>query len=163
MPGKARCATLDSLALLMMLNWLSENCVPLPLKTRVRARLGVSTIIPGVLPAEMGETMGCTSRTASTMNTPAVPLPELTLLVRKARYLRPLVCVLLEGVLPPQLSHIRLAGSRNIRRIRAFFKPGTPTSCRIITWMQEQRIIAKEEMPSFKVSEFQSSCARVQL
>src|ERR1035437_32353 len=114
-----------------MLNWLSENCVPLPLNTRVWARLGVSTIITGVLPTEIGAVGPRTSVSALTIYTPAAPLPELTLLVTKARFL-----VLLEG-LPPQLSHIPLAGSRNNRRIRAFLKPGTPTSCRIIAWMQE--------------------------
>jgi hypothetical protein len=70
----------------------------------------------------------------------------------KARYATPLVFVVLGALLlPPQLSHVKLAGSRNDRRIRTFLKPGTPTSCRIITWMQEPldartRIIAKEEV-----------------
>jgi hypothetical protein len=41
----------------------------------------------------------------------------------KARYLRPLVLAALEGVLPPQLNHIKLPGSSHIRRIRIFFKP----------------------------------------
>src|ERR1700686_3398737 len=68
----------------------------------------------------------------------------------------PLVCVLLGGVEPPQLSHTQ-AGSRENKVIRnrfkllfrLLFKRGTPTSCRIITWMQEwearKRIIAKQE------------------
>jgi hypothetical protein len=69
----------------------------------------------------------------------------------KARYATPLVFVVLGELLPPQLNHVKLAGSRNNRRIRTFLKPGTPTSCRIITWMQEPldagtKIIAKEEV-----------------
>jgi hypothetical protein len=55
----------------------------------------------------------------------------------KARYATPLVFVVLGELLPPQLSHVKLAGSRNNSRIRIFLKPGTPTSYRIITWMQE--------------------------
>src|SRR5208337_2348610 len=138
MPGTVTCATLDSLALLMMLNWLSEDCVPLPLKTRVRARLGVSAIIPGVLPAKIADAAGRTSVSALTIYTPAAPVPAVTLFVMKARYLRPLVFVPLGEEAPPQLSNIKLAGSRNNRRIGTLFKPGTPTSCRIIAWMQEQ-------------------------
>ena len=122
----------------MMVNWLSEDAVPLLLKTRVWARLGVSTIIPGVLPAEIGDRNGRTSVCALTIYTPAVWLPDETLFVMKARYATPLVFVVLGALLlPPQLSHVKLAGSRNDRRIRTFLKPGTPTSCRIITWMQE--------------------------
>src|SRR5450631_3388038 len=129
-----------------MVNWLSVNCVPVPLNTRVWSRLGVSTIIPGVLPAAIGATAPRTSVAALRTNTPADPLPEPTALVTKARYLRPLPPPLLEGVVAPQLSRIRLAGSTENNRIRALFKPGTPTLCRIITWMQELRIIAKEEV-----------------
>src|SRR5208282_2901832 len=128
MPGKITLEAAVSLPLLMMVNWLSENCVPLPLKTRVWARLGVTTIIPGVLPTEIGVVAGRISFSASTIYTPAAVAPALTLLVMKARYLRPLVCVLLPGGEEPQLSHVRLAGSRNNKRIRIFFKPGTPTS-----------------------------------
>ena len=136
MPGKVTCAAFCSLALLMRLNWLSEEGNPFPLKTRVWARLGVSTIIPGVLPAEIGVAGPRTSFCASTINTPAAIVPALTLFERKARYLIALVDVL-PGELAPQLSNVRLAASRNNRRIRALFKPGTPTSCRIIAWMQE--------------------------
>ncbi len=60
-PGKAMLPAADSVALLMTVNWLSENCVPLPLKTRVKVRLGVSTIMPGVLPAKIGAMAGRTS------------------------------------------------------------------------------------------------------
>src|ERR1039458_795399 len=66
---------------------------------------------------------------------PGDKVPAETLFVMNARYATPLVFWVLEAP-PPQLRHIRLAGSRNNRRIRTFFKPGTPTSCRIITWMQ---------------------------
>ena len=121
----------------MKLSWLSEDCVPLPLKTRVWARSGETTIIPGVLPAEIGAEAGRISFSASTTYTPAAAVPALTLLLIKARYFRPVVGALPEGA-APQLSHIRLAGSRNNKRIRIFFKPGTPTSCWIIAWMQEQ-------------------------
>src|ERR1017187_2407226 len=103
----------------MMLNTLSEKCVPSPLKTRVRARFGVTSIIPGVLPAEIGATAGRTSLEASTTYTPADALPALTLLVRNARYLSPLVCVLLEGEEAPQLSH-RLVGRMKSKKISTF-------------------------------------------
>src|SRR5258708_39781898 len=96
-PGKVWCPMAVSVALLMTVNWLSENCVPFPLKTRVRDRLGVSTIIPGVLPAEMGATGARTSFAASTIYTPANPVPALTQLVKKALYLRQLHTPLLEG------------------------------------------------------------------
>src|SRR5277367_4674743 len=56
----------------------------------------------------------------------------------KARYLIPLVDEPLPEELPPQLRQIRQAGSRNSRRIGTLFKSWTPTSCRIITWMQEK-------------------------
>ena len=139
MPGKVTCAAFCSLALLIRLSWLSEDCVPLPLKTRVCARLGVTTIIPGVLPAGNRDLRSheyhfvrrrCRCRPTA--------VPALTLFVMKARYLRPLVWRARRGRGAPQLSHVRLAGSRNNSRIRTFFKPRTPTSCRIITWMQEK-------------------------
>src|SRR5208282_4373939 len=114
------------------------------LKTSVWVRLGVTAIMPGAVPAAIGPTNGRTSVAALTIYTPA-PLP--TLFVMNARYLTPLVCGPLD-LLPPQLSHSKLAASRNRkhRRIGTLFKPGTPTSCRIIAWMQELRIIAKEEI-----------------
>src|SRR3979411_2676668 len=96
----------------MMVNWLSENCVPSPLKTRVKVRLGVSTIIPGVLPAEIGETNARTSLAASTIYTPANPVPALTLFVTKARYLSPLPLPLLAGEVEPQLCGMQKAGTR---------------------------------------------------
>jgi hypothetical protein len=100
--------------------------------------LGVTTIIPGVLPAEIGERGPRVSFTALTTYTPAKVL-AVTLFETKARYARPLVLELLLEELPPQLSHIKLAGSRNTTRIRIknLFKPWTPTSCGIIAWMQE--------------------------
>src|ERR1700678_2293183 len=122
MPGKVRCAALDSAALLIRLNVLSEDWVPLPLKTKVWARFGVSTIKVGVLPAEMGAAFARTSSSALTINTPADSVPALTLFVRKARYLMPLVFELL-GVVLPQLSSTKQAGGRNNSKIRAFFKP----------------------------------------
>src|SRR5208282_1443196 len=124
-PGNNTAESTASLALLMMVNWFWENCVPSPLKTRVRARLGVTTIIPGMVPTEIGGGAGSgrTSVCAFTRYTPAGPLADPTLLVRKARYVRPLVCVPLEDE-PPQLGNIKLAGSRKNRRIRALFKPG---------------------------------------
>jgi hypothetical protein len=98
----------------------------------------VTTIIPGVLPAEIGDRGPRVSFTALTIYTPAKVL-AVTLFEIKARYERPLVFEPLLEELPPQLSHITLAGSRNTTRIRIknLFKPGTPTSCGIITWMQE--------------------------
>ncbi len=96
-PGKVWWPMAVSVALLMTVNWLSENWVPFPLKTRVRARLGVSTIIPGVLPTEIGPTGARRSLAASTIYTPANPVPALTPLVKKARYLRPLPPPVPEG------------------------------------------------------------------
>src|ERR1700687_4944561 len=95
-PGKVAPATAASVALLMMVNWLRENCVPLPLKTRVRVRLGGSTIIPGGLPAKIGDPGAGTSFSASTIKTPALKLPADTPFVMNARYARPLVFVPLE-------------------------------------------------------------------
>ena len=58
----------------------------------------------------------------------------------KALSFKPLVCVLADDEEPPQLSHT-LAGSKENKiiriRFKLRFKRGTPTSCRIITWMQE--------------------------
>jgi hypothetical protein len=96
-------------------------------------------MIPGVLPAEIGAKGPRVSFRALRIYTPAnEEEPDVTLFEIKARYARPLVFEVLEE-LPPQLSHITLAGSRNTTRIRIknLFKPGTPTSCGIITWMQE--------------------------
>src|SRR5208282_5256059 len=104
MPGKITLEAAVSLALSMMVNWLSENCVPLPLKTRVWARLGVTTIIPGVFPAEIGAKGPRVSFRALTTYTPADEVkPDVTLFEIKARYARPLVFEELEE-LPPQLS-----------------------------------------------------------
>jgi hypothetical protein len=99
--------------------------------------LGVTTIIPGVFPARIGAKGPRVSFRALTTYTPAnEEEPDETLFEMRARYARPLVLEVLEE-LPPQLSHIRLTGSRNNTKIRTLFKPGTPTSCRIIAWMQE--------------------------
>lgn len=62
----------------------------------------------------------------------------------KALSFKPLVCVLADDEEPPQLSHT-LAGSKENKiirirfklRFKLCFKRGTPTSCRIISWMQE--------------------------
>jgi hypothetical protein len=94
-------------------------------------------MIPGVLPAEIGAKGPRVSFRALRIYTPAnEEEPDVTLFEIKARYARPLVFEVLEE-LPPQLSHIKLAGSRNNTKIRTLFKPGTPTSCGIIAWMQE--------------------------
>src|ERR1700721_178492 len=100
-------------------------------------RFGVTTIIPGLVPAEIGEIGRKMSFSASTIYTPASEVPALTLLEMKARYLRPLVLAPLGAALP-QLSQVRVAGSRNNKKIGIRFKRRTPTSCRIITWMQEE-------------------------
>ena len=121
-PGKVAWEALCSLALLIRLSWLSEDWVPLPLKTRVCARLGVTTIIPGVFPAVMGLAVDRMSFCASRMATLATAVPELTLLEINARYFRPLVWVPAEGV-DPQLIHVNVAGKRNNSRIMTFFKP----------------------------------------
>jgi len=91
-----------------------------------------------VLPAEIGERGPRVSFKAFTTYTPAKVL-AVTLFEIKARYERLLVLEPLLEELPPQLSHIKVPGSRNTTRIRIenLFKPGTPTSCGIIAWMQE--------------------------
>jgi hypothetical protein len=71
------------------------------------------------------------------MYTPAAKLPAETLFVTNARSLSPLVCALVEGVELPQLSHT-LTGSSDNKTTNTLFKPGAPTSCGIITWMQEE-------------------------
>jgi len=98
----------------------------------------VTTIIPGVLPAEIEERGPRVSFTALTIYTPAAVV-DVTLFEIKARYERPLVFEPLLEEPPPQLSHTKPAGSRNNTRImiRTLLKPRTPTSCGIITWMQE--------------------------
>src|ERR1700727_1178892 len=136
-PGKVNWPALASGALLMKVNLFCEVCVPFPLKTMVIPRFGVTTIIPGLVPAEIGEIGRKMSFSASTIYTPASEVPALTLLEMKARYLRPLVLAPLGAALP-QLSQVRVAGSRNNKKIGIRFKRRTPTSCRIITWMQEE-------------------------
>jgi hypothetical protein len=85
--------------------------------------LGVTTIISGVFPAEIGGTTDLTSLEASTIYTPADKLPAETLFVMKARSLSPLVWALVEGVELPQLSQT-LAGSSDNKAINTLFKPG---------------------------------------
>jgi hypothetical protein len=90
----------------------------------------------GLLPAVIAGLPGFTSLEASMTYTPAAKVPDDTVLLRNARYVNPLVWELVEEGELPQLSHT-LAGSTAHKTIRIRLKPGTPTSCRIITWMQE--------------------------
>jgi hypothetical protein len=66
----------------------------------------------------------------------------------KARYATPLVFVLLPELLLPQLSHIKLAGSRENSRIRILLKPGDSNLMPDNHLDARTRIIAKEETAS---------------
>jgi hypothetical protein len=90
--------------------------------------------------------------------TPADKVPDDTVLLRKARYFNPLLWELVEEEELPQLSHT-LAGSRAHKTIRIRLKPGTPTSCRIITWMQEW----KQELDYSKAKLYRFRAGNVRL
>src|SRR5208283_3335742 len=126
------CPALDSLVLSMMMSAFSGFSRLLPgLKTSVCARLGVTTIRLGVVPAEIGPTV--VARTSVSALTILTPPP--TGLETKARKAIPLVLAPLDE-LPPQFTSATLR-ARKTTGIRTFFKTNGSRLYGSISWMQE--------------------------